>query len=218
VVAALGTLANALAPALAARHPLLLIALDARNRFLLLARHVDLVPFVVVGTLRRLSSDPLYFLLGRWYGDGAVRWMERKAGGGAFVRLTERVFARASYPMVFLFPGAVPCTLAGATGMSAAAFLALNLSGTVAAVVALRLSADLLAAPVDAVLRFFDRHLVVTTAISIALVVLSIVVGRLEGKAEYSMGDLEELERTGDELDEVGDEDRVDQEDTRPER
>jgi membrane protein DedA with SNARE-associated domain len=173
-----GTIATAFTPILATRHPLLLIALDSRNRMLILARRVDVVPFFVVGTLRRLASDPLYWLLGYWYGDRAIRWLQTKGGGGELVVWTERAFAKAAYPMVFLVPGAVVCALAGATRMPFAAFLATNLAGTVTAVTAVRLSSDLLASPVDAVLEFFRDHWLVMTAATIALTVLSIVLNR----------------------------------------
>ncbi len=195
VLAIAGTTATALTPTLATRHPLLLIMLEARNRNLVLARHVDLVPFVVVGTVRRTLSDPIYWLLGVWYGDRAIRWLEEKAGGGALVRVTEQFFAKAAYPMVFLFPGAVVCALAGATGMPFPAFLATNLAGTITMVILLRLTGDVLSGPVDAILRFFERNLVSTTAITIALVVLSIVLNRAQGKADVPS--VEELE--GDE-------------------
>ena len=195
VLAIAGTTATALTPTLATRHPLLLIMLEARNRNLVLARHVDLVPFVVVGTLRRMISDPIYWLLGVWYGDRAIRWLEEKAGGGALVRVTEQFFAKAAYPMVFLFPGAVVCALAGATGMPFPAFLATNFAGTVTMVVLLRLTGDVLSGPVDAILRFFERNLVTTTAVTVALVVLSIVLNRAQGRAEVpSVDELEDGE------------------------
>ncbi|HEX2192162.1 MAG TPA: hypothetical protein VHH09_03135 [Acidimicrobiales bacterium] len=193
VVIAAGTIATAFTPALATHHPLLLITLDARNRMLILARRVDLVPFVVVGTLRRMASDPLYWLLGYWYGDRAIRWLERNGGGGQLVVWTEKYFAKAAYPMVFLFPGAVVCALAGATGMPFPAFLAVNLAGTITAVVAVRLSSGLLAAPVDAILEFFRDNLVVVTALSIGLTVLAVVLGRVTGRSEVpSIDDLED--------------------------
>ncbi len=205
VLAIAGTTATALTPTLATRHPLLLIMLEARNRNLVLARHVEVVPFMLVGIVRRMISDPLYWLLGVWYGDRAIRWIEEKAGGGALVRVTEQFFAKAAYPMVFLFPGAVVCALAGATGMPFPAFLVTNLAGTVTMVTLLRLTGDALSGPVDAVLRFFDRNLVTTTAVTIALVVLSIVLNRAQGKAEVPSVD--ELEAEGAE----GDRNQVEQ-------
>lgn len=192
------TIATALTPTLATKHPLLLIILDPRNRNLVLARHVDLLPFLLVGVFRRLLTDPLYYLLGRLYGDATIRWLERNAGGGPIVRWAEKAFAKASYPIVFLWPGPIVCALAGAAGMKVKGFLATNLAGTIAAVVVLRLSGDLLAGPVDAILGFFNRNLVVTTVVTIVLVVLSLVLSRFQ--SEPSIADLEaEIEGHGGE-------------------
>jgi membrane protein DedA with SNARE-associated domain len=189
-----GTIATALTPALAATHPLLLIVLEARNRNLILAREVDVLPFILIATLRRTLTDPLYFLLGRHYGDGAVRWLEVKAGMGSYARVMERVFRRASLPAVFLFPGAVVCALAGVVGMRFPLFMAVNLAGTLCAVVGLKLFGDAIASPVEAVVGFFGRHLVASTAVSVGLVVLSVLVGRLEGRTDLSIRDLNELD------------------------
>lgn len=193
VLTVVGTVANAFTPALAARHPLLLITLDARNRQLVLARHVDVLPFVVVAVLRRALSDPLFYLLGREYGDAAVRWLEKKGGGGDLVRLIERMFAKAAYPMVFFFPGAVVCALAGQSGMPPALFLPLNILGTITVVLAVRAFSDVIASPVEAVLGFFNRNLVLTTSISVGLVVLWLVTERLQGRVEE--GSVEALEK-----------------------
>jgi membrane protein DedA with SNARE-associated domain len=188
----LGTLATAFTPVLAAKHPLLLIALDARNRMLVLARKVDLVPFVAVALLRRTLSDPLFYLLGRYYGDNAVRWLEKKGGGGDLVKITEKGFRRAGYPMVFLFPGAVVCALAGATGMSPLGFLTANVAGTLTSILLVRRFSTAIANPVEGLLRFFNRHLVATTVVSVGLVVLSLVLNRVQGKLEgTSIDDLE---------------------------
>jgi uncharacterized membrane protein YdjX (TVP38/TMEM64 family) len=94
--------------------------------------------------------------------------------------------------MVFLFPGAIVCALAGATGMPPAGFLAANIAGTLCSVFAVRKFSDALSSPVDAVLGFFDRHLVATTSVTVALVVLSLVLNRFQGKLEA--GSLDELE------------------------
>jgi membrane protein DedA with SNARE-associated domain len=190
-ITAMGLIATAFTPALATRHPLLLIALDARNRFLVLARHVDLAPFVAVALLRRTFSDPLFYLLGRFYGEGALRWLEKKGGGGELVVLTEKLFKRAGYPMVFLFPGAIVCALAGQTGMSPVGFLVANIAGTLTAVLAVRRFSSTIASPVEGLLSFFNRHLVATTCVSVGLVVLSLVLNRAQGKLEANLDELE---------------------------
>ncbi|HVL27471.1 MAG TPA: hypothetical protein VM390_04945 [Acidimicrobiales bacterium] len=195
VLAIVGTVATALTPALAARHPLLLILLEARNRNLILAREVDFLPFLLVATFRRTLTDPLYYLLGKYYGDAAVRWLEVKAGLGSYARMMERIFVKASYPAVFFFPGAIVCALAGVTRMRFGIFVALNLSGTVTAVVALKLFGDAVASPVEAIVSFFDRNLLTTTLVSIVLVAISVWAGRAEGRMRMSMEDIEDLER-----------------------
>ncbi len=195
VLAIVGTVTTALTPALAARHPLLLILLEARNRNLILAREVDFWPFLLVATFRRTLTDPLYFLLGRFYGDAAVRWLEVKAGLGSYARMMERIFQKAGYFAVFFFPGAIVCALAGVTGMRFVVFVVLNVAGTIAAVVALKMFGDAVASPVEALVAFFDRNLVTTTAVSIVLVALSVWAGRVEGRMKMSMEDIDDLER-----------------------
>ncbi len=113
-------------------HPVWLIALNARNRNLLLVtNYVDPAPYYVVGTLRLLLSDPLFYMLGYFYGDAAIRWMERQAPTyGKFMRSAERWFGVAAYPLVFFAPNNFICLFAGASGMSIPMFLTLNVSGT----------------------------------------------------------------------------------------
>ena len=189
--------ATALTPTLSTQHPLLLIALDARNRNLILvSQEVGFVAFLLVATVRRMLSDPLFFLLGHYYGDSAVRWLEEKAGYGPLVRVTERFFSKASYPMVFVFPGAIVCAMAGATGMSFGWFLVLNVTGTITAVVVLRAFGDVLSGPVQVVLDFFRQYWWQTTLGTTLLVVLSVLLNHWQGKLEVpSIDELEsELE------------------------
>ncbi len=196
------TVATALTPTLLAEHPLLLVALEPRNRNLVLtASRVDALPFIVFATVRRVVSDPLFFALGRLYGNGALRWIERRAGGGArLVPLAERVFARASPLMVFLFPGILVCVLAGAVGMRTRPFLVLNISGTVAAVVALRFFAQQLDGPVGAIQDFNDANVGWLTGLTVVLAVGWLLWQRRRGASEVqSLGEIEdELTATDD--------------------
>ena len=190
IITTMGLIASAFTPTLATKHPLLMIALDARNRFLVLAREVDIVPFVIVAVLRRSFSDPLFYLLGRFYGDNALRWLQKKGGFGDLVPFTEKLFKKAGYPMVFAFPGAIVCALAGQTGMSPAGFMVTNLAGTLTAVFLVRRFSSTVASPVEGLLDFFSRNLVATTAVSISLVVLSLVLNRVQGKLDMDLDEL----------------------------
>src|ERR1044071_1792035 len=73
----LSNIGNAVAPTLVNSHPLALLALNSQNRTLILTtNHLDAWSYYLVGSLRLLVSDPLFFLLGYWYGDTAIDWME----------------------------------------------------------------------------------------------------------------------------------------------
>lgn len=200
-VVVIGTLGNMFHPRLLNDHPLLLVAMEPRNRYLLLvAEKVSFVPFLVVATIRRLVSDPLFYLLGFLYGDNGVRWVERKLGDTAgLVRGMERGFAKAAPVMVFLFPGAIVCVLAGATGMSLPLFLALNVSGTLTVVTLLYRFAEFFDGPLGAVNRFYADNNKVLTILSVVFTVVWLVQQRRQGKSELgSISSIEqELERDG---------------------
>jgi membrane protein DedA with SNARE-associated domain len=154
-----GTLGNIFLAPLRREHPLAVLLLDARNRQLLLvSNRMDTVSFIVVGVLRRMFSDPLYYLLGHWYGENGVRWMEQKLGGGPLVSTLEKGFSKAAPLMVFLFPGVPVCVLAGATGMRPLVFVAWNFAGTLTAVIGLRLFSHALADPISHVTGFVDNN------------------------------------------------------------
>src|SRR3546814_11703134 len=70
---------DALTTTLATSHPLALVALNSRNRILVLVSgELDALSYYTVATLRLMLSDPLFFLLGYWYGAQAVSCMERR--------------------------------------------------------------------------------------------------------------------------------------------
>ena len=186
ILIVIGTVANALTPWLLKNHPLWLVALEARNRNLLAAAsRVDVVPFVVFAVIRRMLSDPLFFLLGHLYGEDALRWAQRRLGGNEIiVQVTQDWFRKASGFMVFLFPGALICVLAGVSRMSVRTFVTLNFLGTLTMVIAMRLFARALRGPIDAVLRFNDRNVKWLTVVSIALVLVALALQRLRGGGE----------------------------------
>ena len=171
VVGVLGTIADWLAPSLIVHHPLLEIAFNPKIRYLALAAgRIPAPVWFGVAFGRLVAVDPFWYLLGRWYGEDAVRWIDRRFRGGRALRLIERWFSRASWPIVLVAPDGVICLLAGATGMSAPTFVALDFLGTVARLVLIRLLADALAGPLTDVGRYLGRY-------AWWLVGLSLVVG-----------------------------------------
>lgn len=195
VLISIGTIANAIHPTLVKNNPLLLVALEPRNRWIILvADKVSFWPLLFFGTLRRLASDPLFFLLGHLYGDGAVRWAERKFDfNTGTIQKIERVFQKAGPALVFFFPGALVCVLSGATGMSPVLFFVLNVVGTVVTVTLLYQFASVVEGPVDAINGFYGDNFKWLTVVSIALTGLYVWNQWRQGKTEIqSLAKLED--------------------------
>ena len=170
----LSSVGDALAPSLVDTHPLLLLAMNARNRNLILVTNqLDAWSYYLVGTVRLLISDPLFFLLGVWYGDLALEWMERRTKSlGRVLRRCEGWFSKAAYPMVFLAPNQYICVFAGAAGMSTAGFLAVNLAGTLARLFLIRQLGSAFDAPIQDVLDFIGDNRTPFLVASIGLAAL----------------------------------------------
>lgn len=134
-------LGNLFLSVLVTERPLLFIALNAQNRNLALASgELDPLSFYVVGFLRLIGPDPLFFVLGRWYGDGAIRWMERRAPSyGELLRMLEGWFGKAKLLVVAIAPNNPVSLFAGAAGMTWGAFMAANVIGTIIRLVLIRL-------------------------------------------------------------------------------
>jgi membrane protein DedA with SNARE-associated domain len=186
---------DALTTSWADTHPLPLVLLNARSRILVLTTNqLDAVTYYLAAGLRLLSSDPLFYLLGRWYGDAMIVWVEKRSKTfGEQIRLYERAFAKAAYPLVFIMPNPYICLFAGASGMRIAPFFTLNIAGTLARLYLIRRLGEAFNEPIQAVLRFFARYRLPLFVISVALVVFIIWNDRRHGKDEIgSMLDLAE--------------------------
>ena len=173
----ISNIGDALAPKLVESNPLLLIAMNARNRNLILVTNqLDAFSYYAVATARLLLSDPLFFLIGYWYGDTALSWMEsRTKTYGSMLRQWERWFQKASYPLVFIAPNNVICLFAGAAGMSAPAFFIINITGTITRLYLIRWLGEAFERPIDDVLDFIARYRVPLLVISISFFAVMMV-------------------------------------------
>ena len=175
VVAVAAAVGDALSPSLLVDAPLLLVALVPRNRFLVLAApQLDFWPFFSVGMARLLLTDPLFYLFGRRYGDAAIRWVEQRMGATGSVRALERWFRRAAYPVVAIAPNNLVCVLAGATGMPAPGFFLANFGGTAVRMVLIWWAGEVFSEPLLDVVDFVARYRWWFTALTVAIVILSI--------------------------------------------
>lgn len=192
--------ADALWPSLVESNPLLLIALSAKNRYLVLV--VNSLPaweYYVVGTLRLLLPDPFFFILGWMYGEAALHWMERRTPTvGRIMRTLERWFGRWGAPLVVLFPNNYVCAIAGAARMSPLRFAVLNVIGTVGRLVMIAVIGDVFAGPIDSILDFVAAWRIQLLVVTVSLVVLSWVLELRNGRREIDA--LRELEDAADEI------------------
>ena len=192
-----GWLADIFAAALIDERPLLQMFLNPRNRYLVLASpQVDAVPFFVVGFIRLVLTDPLFYLLGYLYGDAALRWMERKMGEDretGMIAMIERFFSKASYVIVVLMPNGYVCLLAGATGMKPRVFLPLNVIGTISRLVVIRIAGDVFEEQLESVLDFITEYRWWLVLLSFVVVSLYGLRGRRKGSLEFES--IAEMER-----------------------
>jgi membrane protein DedA with SNARE-associated domain len=192
-VTAVAQVGDALAPTLLVEHPLLLVAMIPRTRYLVLtAPLVDVVPFFVVGLVRLVLTDPVFFAFGRRYGDVGIRWIERKSGSPRTVQTAERWFRKASHPIVAVAPNNLVCVLAGATGMRTAPFLVLNLGGTAVRMALVVWVGDAFSDQLLDVTDFVGRYRWWLTGISVSLVTISVWRARHTGRSEIeTVGEVE---------------------------
>ncbi len=111
-----GIIGTALSPTLVVDHPLLMVALNANNRYLILVTN-DLGPFAfyTMAILRRVVPSIAFYLLGRWYGHRAVKWLAgREPASSDVVWVVQRLFDRFGWGIVAIAPMTFTCLLAGA--------------------------------------------------------------------------------------------------------
>lgn len=177
---------DALTTTWADQHPLALTLLNARNRILVLTTNqLDAWSYYLAAGFRLMAGDPLFYLIGAWYGDGALRWVEgRSRTFGEQVRLYERAFAKAAYPLLVVAPNAWVCLFAGAAGMGVATFLTLNLAGTAVRLYLIRWLGEAFESPIGSVLEFFGRYRWPLFIASVLLVLLVVWQDRRTQRSE----------------------------------
>ena len=165
-------------------HPLALIAMNSSNRNLaLVSGQLEPLAFYGVGFLRLFAPDLFFFWIGRWYGDAAIRWMERKAPTyGELLRQLERGFDKARFVVVAIMPNNPVCLFAGAAGMSYGAFLTANVVGTIGRLVLIRAFSNVFEDLLGTLRDFIGDYRWPITALSIVLVAFTVWSDRRGGR------------------------------------
>jgi membrane protein DedA with SNARE-associated domain len=186
VLTVLGSIADVAGPKLVTEHPLLQMFLNPRNRYLLLASpQVGAVEFFIVGFLRLVLTDPIGFILGRQYGEAALKWAGDKMGdGGRFIETLRRWFSTAGPVIILIAPNLYMCLLAGASRMRMRTFLLMNVTGTIGRLILIRVAGDAFNSQLESVLEFIQRNQLKLVAISFVVVALQTIRSRRRGQLE----------------------------------
>lgn len=186
VLTVLGSVADIAGPKLVTEHPLLQMFLNPRNRYLLLASpQVGAVEFFVVGFLRLVLTDPIGFILGRQYGEAALKWAGDKMGdGGRLIETLRRWFSTAGPVIILVAPNLYMCLLAGASRMRMRTFLIMNVTGTLGRLILIRLAGDAFNSELESVLEFIQRNQLKLVLVSFVVVALQTIRSRRRGQLE----------------------------------
>lgn len=190
----LSNVGNILFASFVNEHPGWLIAMNASNRNLALASPgLDPIGFYLIGFARLFAPDLFFFWIGRWYGDAAIRWMERKAPTyGELLRQLEVWFDKARFVVVAIAPNNPVCLFAGAAGMSLAAFLTANIVGTIGRLILIRAFSNVFEDLLGSITSFIGDYRWPITALSVILVAVTVWSDRRGGRD--GIGDLVNLE------------------------
>ena len=156
-----GTLGANIGPAVVDDHPLLVLALSARNRNLIGSiPYVGATTFFVVGFLRLLLAACALFLVGRWYGERALRWTEAQVGEmPALYRWTENATRRAGWLALFLMPGSnIVCLLVGHLRMPPRRFVAIACAGIATRLTVLWTGGKQVEGQIESVVGWINRY------------------------------------------------------------
>ena len=178
-------------------HPLWLLGLSSINRYLaLVTPHTAVWSYALVGGLRLLTPDPLFYLLGYWYGERGMHAIEaRLPSVGTYYRQFERLFRRASYPVVFVAPNNPVCLFAGAARMNPLGFTVANVAGTAARLALIRVLGNVFGSPIKATTGWLDHWKWYLLAVSAVAVAVSLIGDHRRGRSQ-----LGGLRRLHDEL------------------
>lgn len=186
--------------------PTLLIILSARSRNLVLAvPNMAFAAFFLIAFVRLLATDPIYFLLGYWYGDRAIAWTERRSRTyGPIVRDIEKWFGTWAYAFIVFMPNNIISALSGAAGIRVRTFFALNMTGTAIRLVLVWKLGEAFESPINKVLggvSSYQKPIMIVSALLVAWTIFGEFRGNngeLSSLRDLTEGDLDDQDETDD--------------------
>jgi membrane protein DedA with SNARE-associated domain len=172
-----GNVTGGAAPELLKDHPLLLILGAPRYRWIMLvAPKVSAIPLILISWVRLLASDPVYFLIGWYYGDKAMIAFESLLGKQA-MDTTRRYFEKATWILSAFAAGPIICALAGLARVNPKRFFTLDVIGTLMIAIMLRVFAEVLSEPLQSLIRFNEKYSRYLLIVTVAFMAIALVRG-----------------------------------------
>ena len=164
--------------ALESEHPLKLLALSSRNRYLVLtvpALSSSPLQWAIVGALRLMAAAIVCHMIGRCYGDRALRWFWRFLGmPQEQVAKFEQQVAKAEWIVVPFFVGSnIVWALTGAAKTTWRRLAPMFVVGTVGRLLLLRWLAHAFRSQLVSVINWTNKYQLYILIGSVVLVVLA---------------------------------------------
>lgn len=178
------------------QHPTWLILLNPITRNLLfVAPQVDWLPYFLLAVPRRMLPHPLWFFIGRWYGQKGIDWVTKRSPDiGAMFEWLERHFPAFGWLICLVFPHPLVCTMAGASKMKFTRFFGYCLAGIMFFVSVAYFLGDWLSPLTKPVVNFADHNKWPIIAITLVLMVASYFLNRQQGRPS-KFESVEKMER-----------------------
>lgn len=143
--------------------PLALLALNSSNKYLLATSvNTDLVAVLVVSTLRLMAPDPLFYAIGYFYGDRALKWAGNVFPGiGPVIeqaRADDGSFRWLMTALLVIMPNNPVCLVAGVVRVPFVRFVSLALIGTVGRILLMRVIGSIFEDQIEDVLEVVARY------------------------------------------------------------
>jgi membrane protein DedA with SNARE-associated domain len=170
-----GIIGTALSPTLVVDHPLVMVALNANNRYLILVTNdLGSFGFYTVAILRRVIPSIAFFLLGRWYGRRAVKWLAgREPASTDVVSVVQRLFDRFGWGIVALAPMTFTCLLAGAARLRPKVVVPVVAVSIAVRLVLIRWLGSEFSGTLDSVVDWIDRSRGTLMVVTVGLVLIT---------------------------------------------
>jgi membrane protein DedA with SNARE-associated domain len=162
-----GALGTAFLPVLLVKQPIVLLALsaDARN-LVLVAPRIDLPIVLAVAFPRRAAGMLATYGLAVLYGPAALGWAAKRLPRMAsLLGRLERVYMRIRVPLLLLWPMYTTSALAGVTRVALRHFVPWMLAGQLAHALVVYYLGDALGDVTDRLVSWLAEHLVESTAV-----------------------------------------------------